>query len=163
MEWRPATTEFNKLLEGLPTENSFPGGTLAAFLTPDYGWMVGVVPENEISGPGVRLSNGRENGSSDLAFQAVPALMYALYDVDPREPLPRRIRSGQLVAATWYYPDSNWYIDEPVVDGDGNIGFPTTKWVYGQILHHGMSMADSVMVICEAWGPRDWMPRKRKK
>lgn len=181
--WKYVTPKFARVLERMPRlartdVGRLRGGQLVAFRSRGFQWVVGISGQGNIDPEGsyVLLSSGRDKGDPDLAFEAVNRLSEILYDTES-DP-PQALHGSSLVAATWYYPDWNWYLNEPRIERRGEIGFPTTEGMWGTIQGQEFT-ASGMIVVCDSWSwmaeearqklirkggwptPKDWSPRGR--
>lgn len=181
--WGFVTPTFAHAVERMPrmTESQFEDleyGALLAIRTFDA-WTIwqlsrrDIDPERET----VLLSQRREEGEPKLAWKAVERLSRILYDT--RSHSTARLRGATLVAATWYFPEWDWYLNEPVFDENGRIGFNTTEGMWGELSGSEEHQAEGLVVVCDdqsrlsyqerqeklrkgGWpGPKDWSPRGR--
>lgn len=181
--WGRVTPKFSQVLDQLPILSIYGfhglrGGELLAVRTP-AGWTVESQSDPRKVDPHletVYLSKGRETGEPDLAFEAIDGLSRVLYDT-PSDP-PGKARGASLVAATWYHPEWDWYINRPIMERD-NVGILTTEDSWGAI-DGPEFQAEGVVVVCRPVlsargakersrkirrggfpGPKDWSPTGR--
>jgi len=182
-QWKYLTPKFAQAVEQLrpltrDQVRRLRGGELIAFRSRGFQWVAGTVrrPAIDPEGSYVLLSSGRDKGDPDLAFECVHRLSEILYELPP-DP-PEALRGSQLVAATWYHPEWDWYVNEPRRERNGDVGFPTTDGMWGTIRGQEFE-ADRMIVVCDAWSevpeerrqklikkggwptPKDWSPRGR--
>lgn len=178
-EFCRVTPKFSYVLEQLPILSEYGfrglrGGELLGIRTAE-GWRIRSVDDPSRINPRldtVYLSGGRETGEPDLAFEAIEGLSRILYDT-PSDP-PAKVRGSVLVAATWYFPEWDWYINRPIFERD-SAGIKTTRGMWGQIAG-GDFEAEGIVVVCRAIrtprerlkiqrggfpGPKDWSPKGR--
>lgn len=169
--FREVSGKFGEFLYKLyPHESLRQGQLLGLRLKGDEIWQVALVEGPDWRPPKGTLEMvliserrlGREPGG---AFRVVPLLNRLLWkNLGTPQSLmddPLKVRGGQLVVATWEFPDPHWYVGE-VGRSEGELGFGIDDDLYGPIIMNG-SPAASVVIVADAWGPKDWRPEKRKR
>lgn len=180
--WGRVTPKFAHVLDRIPRlmDQGFSelrGGELLAIRTSE-GWIIRAEDDPSLVNPRLEtiyLSKGRGTEEPGLAFEAVDRLSRVLYNTpsDPNE----KAKGAVLVAATWYFPEWDWYINQPRAERD-NVGILTTRGMWGAIAGYD-HQAQGVVVVCAAGsvrrskehqlkirqggfpGPKDWSPRGR--